>query len=542
MLNDAYRNADNESDMPFPGEESLRIVLPENQLRPLGSDADLPSYLNDAQEADIPILKINFPDGFGSALVLASLVPKRLAEMAILKIRNYLRRHGNTEYALRKLTPQLQGKESFLKDQLNQILIKPQDSFAAIEAGRELSYLFWAHFCILVKNDIKKKKEYLSDDIAALQSVCIIEAISGYYKARAVKEREKEMAFSSLMSHLARPPYLYTLDQMLKFTSDKGVLLLSLYSQEDLETWLRKKTTGSESNELPLLLIVHGEVKGERCFLLKEKMLTLCARLLTEARPKIKDSISKHWRKLLADYRNEAAMENDAEFDKALRKLAGNFFPVLAALLDDPKLLLVYEEMEHSQNGVPPSLRIFSKGQLLPYSALFLIKRKEMLADAKLMLPFWYSLPLITAIIAFFKNLMRKKARKSSGGTDEEENLGEETDGAGELRAAATALEFAMVPPGYTLETFLEELENRWSRLIDKRARENLIEDVRSLIRDNLRRNMKLKKQFKLTQEVISEMAVNIVTRTPALASLNGRDSLILYSELYLVQLLEDFR
>ena len=544
LLNNVYQSPDDDSDMPFPSEESLRIVLPESQIRPMNCDSDLLSYLKEPQESDVPVLRITFPDGFGSALILASLIPRRLAEMAILKVRNYLRRSGNKEYALRKLSPQLHGKESFLRDQLNQVLIKPLDTFTAIEAGRDLSYLFWAHFCILVKNDIKKKKEYLGDDIAALQSVCIIETINGYYKALAVKKREMEMAFGSLSSHLAKPPFLYTLDEILKFTSDKGVLLLSLYTKEELETWLKNKTTESVDDELPPLLIIQGLKKGELYFLLKEKMLVLCSRLLAEARPKVKDAIYKQWRALLSEYKSEPAMEDDAEFDRALRKFTEKLFPALANLLEDPKLHLVNDEMEQSQNGVPLALRYFNKGKLLPYSTLFIVKRKEILSDAKLMLPFWYSLPIISAIIAFFKNLFRKKAQKSSttDQTGEEENGLEEMDQAAELRAAASELEFTMVPAGYTLESYLEVLENRWSRLIDRKARENLIEDVKSLIRDHLRRNLKLKKNFKLSQEIINEMAANIVTRTPALASLSGKDSLILYSELYLIQLIENIK
>ena len=541
VLDRAYRNPDEDADLPFPSEESLRITLPDDRTRPLSFDYDLLAYMDEPQDSDNPILKINFPEGFGSALVLASMIPHRLTEMALLKIRNYLRKSGNKEYAFRKLTPQLQGKESNLKDQLTRILTRPSDCYSAIEGGGEFSYLFWAHFSILIKSDIKKKKEYLSDDIAALQSVYIIEAISGYFKSLMVKQREAELAFKSLESHLAKPPYLYTLDQIIKFTNPKGVLLLSQYTNEALEEWLRKKTTESENNELPVLLVVQG-AKNERCFLLKDKALTLCARLLAEARIQVKDAVSKHWRTLLAEYRSEPAMENDSEFNKALFKFAKRLCPGLTNLLEDPKLLLVYEEVEQNQNGVPPPAEIFNKGQLLPYSALFLIRRKEILADAKLILPFWYSMPIITAIIAFFKNLARKrKAVKLSpdDNANSAEGVPEEKDPAGEIRAAAEDIEFALVPPGHTLDSYLEELESRWSRLINKQARENLIEDVKSLIRDNLRRNLKIQKNFHLTQEIINQMAVNIVTRTPALASLSGRDSLILYSELYLVKLLE---
>jgi len=98
------------------------------------------------------------------------------------------------------------------------------------------------------------------------------------------------------------------------------------------------------------------------------------------------------------------------------------------------------------------------------------------------------------------------------------------------------------VPSGYTLDSYLEELESRWSKLIDKKARENLIEDVKSLIRDHLRVNLKLQKKFQLTRKTISQMATSAIVRSPTLSAMSGRDSLIVYAELYMLKLLQNIR
>jgi len=542
----SYLNVDEDADLPFRSEESLKIILPESQVRLLNCDHDLPSYLSEPQDSDIPILRISFPDDLEPALVVASMIPKRLAEIALLKIRNYLRKGGNKEYVLRKLLPQLQGRESNLKDQFNRILIRPLECYRDIEEGGEFSCLFWSHFCVVLKSDIRKKKERLPEDVAAIQSVYIIDTLNGYYKALALKKREMEIAFKNLEVLLAKPPFTFTLDQICKFTSAKGVLLLSQYTEEDLQAWIKRKTTESEKNMLPVLLIVRGE-KDERFFVLKEKMPALCVRLLTISRPQVKDIITKQWRRLLLDHSSEPAMENNEEFEKTLFTLVKKTNPLLAILLEDTKLSLAYDEVEQSPGGVPAPARIFTNGKLLPYSSLLLLWRKELLTDIKLMLPLWYSLPILSSIVAFFKNLSRKKkVRKPVPDNRENETLEEEVfaekDFAGEVRAAARDLETALVPSGYTMEKYMETLETRWSRLIDKQARENLIEDVRSLIRDNLRRTLRIKKRFKLTRELIGQMARTIITNTPSLASLNGRDSLVLYAELYLLKLLRNFK
>ena len=540
----AYQNIEENTDLPFFSEEYLKITLPESQVKPLCCTSDLPSFLADPQEADVPVLRLNFSDDFGSALILASMIPQRLTEIAIAKIRNYLRKGGNKEYILRKLMPQLQGRESSLKDQFNWILLRPNECYNAIIEGGEFSCLFWAHFCVVLKGDIKKKKERLHEDVAAVQSAYIIETVSEYYKALALKRREMELAFKSLELLLAKPPFLYTLDQICKFTNPKGILLLSQYTNDELQEWLRRKTTESKNNELPVLLVMRGE-GDERFFVFKDKIPALCVKHLTTARVQVKDTLTKHWRRLLLNYNKEPAMENNEEYEKTLFTLTRKHNPLLTTLLEDPKVSLAYDEVEHSGTGIPAPARIFARGQLLPYSSLLLMQRKDLLLGVKLMLPIWYSLPILSAIVAFFKNLSRKKkAVKSPAAADENtgEEILEEKEQGREIRAAAQKLESVLVPAGHTMESYMEELENRWSKLIDKQARKNLIEDVKSLIRDNLRRTLRVKKHFKITRETISQMAQNIVSHTPSLASLSGRESLVLYAELYLLKLMRSIK
>ncbi|MDR0496404.1 MAG: hypothetical protein LBH42_02180, partial [Treponema sp.] len=400
----------------------------------------------------------------------------------------------------------------------------------------------WSHFCALAKNDIKRKKDLLSTDIAAFQSFFIIDAINGYHRSKALKQRETEMAFKNLESHLGKPPFLYSMDQIIKLTSPKGKVLLSLYTSEELEAWLKKQTTESKNSGLPALLIMKGQFGDESCFILKDKMLPFCNILLTDARMKIKEAILKQWSRLLLEYKKEPSMGNDDEFERALSKLTHKQCPELVTLLADPKLLLVYREMENSQH--PPTTRIFYKGALLPYSSLFSIHRKDILQNAKEVLPFWFTMPIISAIIGFIKKLSGKnnKSRPSNDEITVEQEILGESSRTGEIRAAAEELEIILIPPGHTIDSYMEELENRWGRLIDRVARKNLIEDVKYLGRDSLRRTLRLQKRFKPTRESISQMAYNLVIRNQALSLMGARDSLLLYLELYFLKLLENIK
>ncbi|MDR0623054.1 MAG: hypothetical protein LBG10_01320 [Treponema sp.] len=545
LLTEAYRSIDDVADMPFPSDESLHITLPEDQVRVMNMDSDLAPFFEkneknaEARESQPAIIKLIFPDRYGSALILASMIPRRLMEAALLKVRHYLRSHSNKEYALHKLSPQLQGKERYLREILDQILIRPLDCITAMESFGDFAWLFWAHFCSLIKNDIKKKKETLAEDMAAIQAAYIIEICNGFYKAQAVKQREREIAFRSLELRMEKPPCYFTIDDIVKFSTGKGVPLIALYTQEELEAYIKKRTTESKENELPEWLIFQGK-KGQRWYIKKEKMLPLCAKLLINTRPRIKKEITKRWMKLIRAFQSEAAMDTDADFDKLLTAYTAVLCPPLTALLEDPKLLFAYEELERTQGVIPASSRIFKKGKLIPMNALYVIRRRDLLTDAKIRLPFWYSIPILAAIIAFFKNLGKKKRPDKE--IEEEITVEEEGTDVRDIQNAAREIAAVLVPRDQTLDEYLTELENRWIRLLDKQARQNLAEDVKSLVRDYLRQTLRVQKNKKISREGLNEMAAALIARTPALRGLRGQDSLHLYIELYMVKLLMTFK
>jgi len=534
----AYARADQETELPFPNEESLGIILPEKQVKHLNSDSELQSIVANPKSIDAPVLKIGFPENFGFAILLRDMFPRQITEISLLKVRNFINRYGNKEYVYHQLSVQLQGKEAYLKDQLEQVLVRPLDQYRIIGESREIPSLFWTHLCGLIKSDIKKKKEKLSTDVAVFQSAHIIEVVNGYFRSLATKRREVETAFKNLESQLAKPPYIYTMDEILKFTGPGGGLLLGLYTSEELSEWMKRQITESVNDELPALLIFKIKARNEQYFLLKDRMIPLCARLLHDGRILIKMAISKQWSRLISNYDSDLAMTNDAEFERLLAKTAEKLCPELMSLLSDPKLILVYEEMSRKENGIPASMRIINEGKMLPYSAVFLIRRRAMLQETRLALPFWYSLPIISSLVGFFKNLFNKDKKAVKQSASSNELIVEEKDHAGKIRNAAEELGFDIVPPGFTIDSYLDELGDRWSRLIDRQARESLVNDVKFLSKNQLRRRMKVEKQFEPTREVLNQMAYNTVIHNPALSSISARDSLLLFMELYMVKLL----
>jgi hypothetical protein len=548
-LKEAYKSKDAIEHIPFPSEESLGIIIPGDQLETLNLETDLAPYFDKPAESFLPILKLIFPDATGSALILAPMIPRQLMEVSILKIRYYLGVHGNKEYAVYKLSPQLSGNENFIRDALDQVVVRPLEYLRTMESCGDATWLLWYHFCTLIRSELKKKNEKLPEDIAALEAAYIINTCNSFYKIRAQKEREREIAFRALDLHMEQPPFYFSLKAIAKFTNNKGIPLLEQYSNADLEAYIKRKTTESVNNETPEWLIIQGK-NNERWFIQKDKYLPLVTKLIVDIRVQLRHGIIERWTKMIREFQHEAAMDSDTEFDRLLMISAGSLKPFLVHFLEDDKLLLVYEEFEHVHGIIPQTSWIFDKGKLLPANVLFQIKRRDLLMDTKLSLPFWFSVPVFSSIIAFFSKKDKKKKSKSKiqknhSNIDFEEIEGTNGMNGGDNGVAVSTRDMvtavkniraAIVPQGHTVDSYLKELEGQWGRLLlDNKARENLVTDVKTLVRDNLRQVLRLRKN-KITRVTLGETAAGIIAGNPALKSLGGKDALKQYMELYMIK------
>ena len=420
-LQNIYRHSDTMAEKPFPDAKSLKAKLPEGQMRKIDLASGLTPFLEKPDALSAPpeagaeeappgeerrhtLVNISFPVPYGSALIPSFLIPRRLIEASFLKLQSYLQNRSNKEYLLHKLAPYFPDRErpstkcSFSWSSVPATMLNLQSS-------GEFSSLFWRCFCSLVKTDVGSKEEdaLLREDLAAVQAAYIIETCNEFYRARAAKKKEVELALRSLDMRMEQPPFYFTFDDIVKFTDDRGASLLGIYTNRDLEEHVKKRTAESDINELPDWLILQGK-NNKRWYIKKNKYLVLCTKMLLECRPRVKKEVLNRWLQTLKDFRREASMERDDAFEKLLLSRTAYFNDTLMLMLEDPKLPLVYTEMDRSKAAVPAALRIVKDGRLLPMSDLYAFRRKDLLSDVQFMLPFWYSIPVLVSIIAFFKN------------------------------------------------------------------------------------------------------------------------------------------
>jgi len=547
QIEEAYRDIDKLAAYPFPSEQSLKLNMPDGFARTINLSFDMGLFFDKSEASPDPaeIILLQFPQSYGSALLMASMIPRKLMEVALLMIRNFLHSRNNKDYVQNKLANQMQGREKVLRDLTDRIMVRPLDCLDDMERSADFPYLFWTCFCPLVKNDIHKKNELLADDIAVLQAVSIIEVCCSFYRSMSAKRREVDAALMTLDAQMDRFPWLFTLEEIVGFTNDRGVPLLDIYSQQDLEEYIKKAISEGKGDTLPRWLVLRDEKRSVRWFVKKERYLSVCSRMLYDTQQRIKETIIKRWTRLMLDYAKEPAMEKDDEFERLLEKQTYTVNPDLLTMLKDSRLMLVYEEMSREQGTAFQSSLLFKDGRLLPFGALYALSRRELLYDVKLKLPFWFSIPFIVAIIAFFRNLgFKPKAADQIGENDDGSSaVNEEPDNFRnkDIRRSARLIQAELVPPGKTLDEYLAELEERWLMLLNKKARENLLDDVQALLRDNLRSVRKVYKLKRITLDGLQEMIDILISRNPALKSLNDQESLHLYMELYTLKLFQDW-
>jgi len=542
IIKSTYQNPDKHAGIPFLTAANMNLKIPPGYAKTIGLLSDMESFFgrhdsNSATDSSglkkDEIIILEFPQNYGSTLMLSSMLPRKLMELALIKVQFFLTNGHNMVHIINTLNAQINNKERALKECIDRIIYRPLDCINDMERFDDFVYQFWVHFCALVKKDINTKNEIREQDIAVLQSVYVIEVCGSLYRSSVVKKQEIDAAYNRLEELMNLPPYRYTLGDIIKFTNDKGVPLLTYYSQKDLESYIRKKITESKDGALPAWTSIQGAM-DDRWFLKKEQFMPVCVKMLQDVQPLVKTALVKRWTKLIKDYLSEPAMEKDPEYEKLLKKLTNNSNPVLLTVLADPKLLWGYKELENSLGTVPQDMRLFNHGVLLPFYVLYSLRRKDVIAEIKSELPIWYSNPILLAIIKFFKSFRKKRPRVNPDEDEKHAAPGKKVD---KMQSSAMRIKSDIVPEGKTVDEYIALLEDRWCSLRDDDTRKNLILGVKALMKDKLRQTIKLKKMTSIKRSDLKEIAEYIINQNGTLVKLKDQESLRTYMELYMLKL-----
>lgn len=544
-----YRRMEENPDIPFPDEESIHMELPPEWVQAVSIETDLNSLIEISRDRSAPFYRLVFPEGIRPVLILSPMVADKLLEHAVLKVRQYLRKGGNKDFVQNKLSYAFPGKEMQLKDSLSTILIKPFDAVRDMRnSGNDFTFALWAYLASYMKRDVFKKSEKNPEDWSNLQAIYLCEVYNNFYKGKAQRAVEREAALKTLETLLRKSPYNFTLDEVTNFRDSMGRPLLGKYTREELEEWLRERTTRAEAGRLPELLMPVTS-RGQRWLVAKNRVLPLVVRLLGEARASIRTSLISEWKSVLEVYASIPTMEDDVSYRRDLEERVAKGYPLLFVLISERIFSLVYNELRETPDAVPELDRFFSKGDLVPIDELLDLRRKHLVMDVRNLLPIWYTLPIISGLFAFlFRLTSRKRARKERlasiaqradpARAEKPETTGKYSDRRLEFAAAAAKVEQVLLPEGYKLDEYLSVLINRWNSMLNPQAKADLTEDVNSLVRDYLRGLLRSLRPSNLTAERVKGLAATLAD-TPSLLKIRNHTALEEYVRLYMVRLLK---
>jgi hypothetical protein len=539
-IGEAYEHIDASIETPLPNDTSLSIYkLQKHHIRHIDVLNNFTNYINMRDEDNkMEIIRLVFFEGYGSALAVSGLLPQKILQIAMFKLRDYLYRYGNTDFFLEKLKSYFSGKEALVGDYFKNITTTPEKSIETIMTGNNFSTSFWSCLFGLVKSELQYQEalsgERTMRDVALFQACTIILACNNYYTTIALNERDKALFFSSIDERMGKPPYYYTFDEIKNFKSAQEQDILHGSSVQELAAYIKKKVKSGGDNVMPSILIFHGP-NHEIWYAQKTKVINLCTRLIAEASPILRKSIEDRWREMIKNYYTENTMRNDYIFEELIRDLAFDNMPHLSPILREPKLEFVLDELRAS--GEPFLPELFSYGEPLPLRKILGLEREMILFAVRASLPIWHSMRFIVKIIGFLKHgikseLIFTKKRKPNKAV--KVNPGDRDD-----KHIIDTLAKGLLSEGETMESELDALAEKWNQVIDKSVREMLRRDVNEIINANLSFELKTLKFGNLTVSILEDIARSLIVSNDVLKKIHDKKALQSYVTLTMLKLMK---
>ena len=553
-----YKSIDDNPAIPFPIVDELAKRVPREILAKQNAADFIQSHLEKKDKDDCTLYALEFPKSVASILFPSTIPVETLLEAALAKIQALLAKEEAHDYFLKKLIVANQGKELTINNFFDQFVQSPKDAITSLKTNGDMFY-YWSQLCFFIKQDYEKSKDYDQKDISILQSVYIAEFATSFYKSKTQANMQRDLAFKQLDSTLLKPPYYFTFRDISKFLDAKGVPLLGQYTEQELKDYLHLITTDAPENSLPRVLVFRTNA-DQHYFILKDKVIPLIVRLCSDARVTVREKLTTEWFSTLKKFQQLPEMKSQAAFEQKLEQEIDLASPVLYALLKSPFLQTIHLEMQESQSPSSELVNLFINGELIPYSEILMMSRQELLADAKIKLPVWYSIPVIAWFMSLVfrppkpktkkkttKEKIKEKEKKNEEAAEyakaeskaaSEDKRNPKLSRARELRASAQYAETQLVSASSTIDRELESYIHEWNQLIDKTAHANLVEDVNSLIRDYMRKVLRTLKSDGFTLERIQNLADTLV-KSHGMQKIHNHDALFMYIQLYMIKLVK---
>lgn len=573
LIEGEYREMEENAEKPFPGSEGYAIAIPESLLTRINVKTDFVEWLGREDHPENMLLCLDFPEDFKAMYITSRLFFEALLRASIEKIRVYLRDQRNMKYVFSKMTGIFGKREVLLQDFLEEIVRKPAKAAEAVMNPTEFTFRSWTTLANLIFQEFKPKTSKLALEVSICQAAYTIGYYNVYYKGLVRKEQDVRDALKQLDFAIRKPPHVFTLSEIYDFNDSKGVLLRKKFGREKLNEYLEKKTKAENEESFPEIFRIHTD-DGKEYYIPREHILTTLTGRMEEIGTEYARTIIEEWMGVLKNFKKTPEMKQDDAFVSLVEKRFKERDPLAVKLLSYELLYLLSREVDVNselRRTIDEYLDT-EKKSVRRAAEIMRLERRALLDEAKSRIPVTYTTPILRGLYRFFLRLARgrkktpviapqvKKAGSSvkimgaGGGSHRPSHkkaiasVSEGVRGGGSkqgtpksnlvsFRQQVKKLEDHFIGGSSSVDRSLESLIDSWNHLIDEKARQHLVEDVNSAIRDYLRRFKGQLIANPPSVDDVQKMAIHL-SQQPIFRDISRKDPFWRYIELYIVKTL----
>ncbi|AHC14668.1 hypothetical protein [Salinispira pacifica] len=587
-----YKKIMEDFGLPLATEENLSLEIPEERIQAIDIKKEFVEWLS--KDLEKPrIIRILFPAGLKSLVTTSALLKKEMISASIQKIRQYLQQQRNHSYISQKLVPIFKGREVAVKDLMRIITQSPEAAARTVVEASEFSFQVWTQLSTFIIKEYESKSDKMEEEHNFCQAAYMIGYYCVFHKGKEQKKKDEAGALKYLEQNMKKPPYAFTLTEIKGMKDDKGIPLLKKYSRESLNEFLEAKTTTPEKAALPELLRLQLP-DDSQVYMFASSVGKVLENQRVRASKQFRDFYKNSWYSAMMENDRLDTMDDDEKFRIHVTNRLRERYPLLFTLLRFELLYLLSQE-----RSTPDALKNQCIGFLDMHNEtikdideILELDRRKILSDARILLPFWMSIPILRGIVHLFrriflgrdfvdryhserfdheqqKSLKKKKssqkvetitkqfgtARPSGGQNDtgsvrRDDAPGSTPADSGSSSTPQTAkaqkaafkqqiqrLEPEFLDRGKSLEMSLRELVDKWNPILDQAKRKDLVEDVNSMCRDFIRGLRITYRSTPPDADTIKEMAHRLAGNS-TFDRIRDRNYLEQYIQLYFLKIL----
>ncbi|MDR1316594.1 MAG: hypothetical protein LBK13_06940 [Spirochaetales bacterium] len=483
-----------QGDSVFPSPETVGIPIDPDLLVHINVQTDFETYLA-KEPPNVPeLVNISFPNLSKTLIVTSKLMEKPLIEISLHKIRCYLREQKNAQYLQHKLLPLFPQREATLKTLIVNAVTKSDLTLQEFMVPSDQTFQFWTQVSSMLLKEYGPKADKLEEEIDLCIACNIVNFYAVYFKGVTQKARESDESLKILAQQFTKPPYAFTFHDIYSFKDVKGNPIVKRIDRTVFAVYLEQVTTPKDGAGLPELLKIRMPDKTEY-FIRSGCIIKLLMSRVYFLAKNCKTHFIAGWAGSLKNNQKLPAMVEDVNFVKEIENYVKVSDPVFCALLNFNLLFLLKD-----QTAMPPVEMDFLNGllnirakSLTSIEKIMGLSRQAIYREARLRLPFWMIIPVFSSIVQFFINLLSSRGGQSSARKKKENEAEGLSSGEDQpvrkarYREEIDALISHYIKSAEDIPREMNALVSLWNPLLDPRSKQNLVEDVNSLVRDFLR-------------------------------------------------------